>query len=94
MSFRTCFIISGTSTPDGQENDRVSGDLLSGGNVEEFAWAPDNSGIGYIADQESDGVFDLFGFSPDGDGTVVLSGSFSDADDGDVLFFEWVPLDK
>ena len=78
-----------TSTPDGQENDRVSGDLFSGGNVEEFKWAPDNSGIGYIADQENNEVFELFGSTPDGDETARLSGSFAEA--GDVLFFEWVP---
>ena len=31
----------------------------SGGNVEEFIWAPDGSGIGYIADQENGGIFKL-----------------------------------
>ena len=76
-----------TSTPDGQENDRVSGNLASGGNVEAFAWAPDNSGIGYIADQENNEVFELFGSTPDGAETARLSGSFAEA--GDVLFFEW-----
>ena len=74
---------------DGQFNDRVSGNLLAGGNVEEFRWAPDNSGIGYIADQENDGVFELFASLPDGEETAKLSGSIASA--GDVLFFEWVP---
>jgi hypothetical protein len=76
-----------TATPDGQENDRVSGELASGGNVEEFKWAPDNSGIGYIADQEANEVFELFASTPDGDEPARLSGSFAEA--GDVLFFEW-----
>jgi Tol biopolymer transport system component len=83
-----------TSTPDGQTNDRVSGDLSNGGNVEEFKWAPldisgISSGIGYIADQANDEVFELFASTPDGDETTRLSGSFAEA--GDVLFFEWVP---
>ena len=83
-----------TSTPDGQANDRVSGDLFSGGNVEDFKWAPldtsgISSGIGYIADQENDEVFALFASTPNGDEIARLSGSFAEA--GDVLFFEWVP---
>jgi hypothetical protein len=84
-----------TSTPDGDENDRVSGDLAIGGNVGEFIWAPrdnsgDSPGIGYIADQETNNVFELFGSTPDGDEKVNLSGSFAEDEDGDVLLFEWV----
>ena len=83
-----------TSTPDGEENNRISGDIISGGNVQEFKWAPADTlgispGIGYIADQEIDEVFELFGSTPNGDETVTLSGEFAVA--GDVLFFEWVP---
>ena len=83
-----------TATPDGQEKKRVSGDLAIDGNVGEFIWAPrDNSGIspgiGYVADQNADEVFELFGSTPDGAEPLPLSGSF--ADDDDVLFFEWVP---
>jgi hypothetical protein len=85
-----------TATPDGQENDRVSGDLSSGDNGDEFKWAPLDSsdispGIGYIADQGNDGVFELFASTPNGDETANLSGSFAEDEDGDVLFFEWVP---
>jgi hypothetical protein len=80
-----------TATPDGQENDRISGDLSNGNNGGEikWAWAPDSSGVGYISDQENDGMFELFGSTPDGAETVTLSSSLSD--DSDVLFFEWVP---
>ena len=78
-----------TSTPDGQSNDRVSGNLFSGGNVEEFIWAPDSSSIGYITDQENIEVFELFASTPNGDETARLSGTVAEA--GDVLFFEWVP---
>ena len=80
-----------TSTPDGQVNDRVSGDLISGVNVLEFRWAPDeiNISIGYIADKNSNEVFELFASLPDGGETANLSGSIASA--GDVLFFEWVP---
>ncbi|MEX1352645.1 MAG: hypothetical protein AB1Z31_33545, partial [Desulfobacterales bacterium] len=77
--------------PDGEENDKVSGDLVIGGNVGEFIWAPDSSGIGYIADKLTDEVFELFESTPDGAETATLSGSFAEDEDGDVLFFEWVP---
>jgi Tol biopolymer transport system component len=83
-----------TATPDGEENRRVSGDLSSGDDGEEFkwAWAPDSSGIGYISDQENDGVFELFASTPNGDDEpATLSGSFAEDENGDVLFFEWVP---
>ena len=76
-------------TRDGQFNDRVSGNLVSGGNVESFRWAPDDSGIGYIADQNADGIFELFASLPNGGETATISGSIAGA--GDVLFFEWVP---
>ncbi len=61
----------------------------SGGNVQEFIWASEGSSVGYIADQETDEVFELFASTPDGDETVKLSGSFAEDEDGDVLFFEW-----
>jgi hypothetical protein len=35
--------------------------------------------------------FDLFASTPNGDETANLSGSFAEDEDGDVLFFEWVP---
>lgn len=84
-----------SATPDGQEKERVSGELSDGGNVGEYIWAPPDSsdissGIGYIADQNIDKVFELFASTPNGDGEPAeLSDSV--ADDGDVLFFEWVP---
>lgn len=80
-----------SASPDGEENDKVSGDLVIGGNVGEFIWAPDSSGIGYIADKLTDEVFELFESTPDGAETATLSGSFAEDEDGDVLFFEWVP---
>ena len=78
-----------TSTPDGQTNDGVCGELEDGSLVESFAWAPDNSGIGYIADQVSLGFFELFASLADGRRNSKLSGAI--ASSGDVLAFEWVP---
>ena len=78
--------------PDGDDDLRISGDLTDAGDVTDFSWAPDSSGVGYIADQETDGVFELFASTPDGaDEPVKLSGSLAEVEDGDVLFFEWVP---
>ena len=53
-----------TSTPDGLENDTVSNlpDPLTNPdrNVQNFEWRPDSTLIAYIADQDSDQVFELF----------------------------------
>ena len=82
-----------TSTPDGKVNDIVSGTSMAGAGVAEsgtgFAWAADSSGVGYIADQDTDEVFELFASQPDGSDNTQLSGDL--VVDGDVFAFEWVP---
>jgi Tol biopolymer transport system component len=80
-----------TSAPDGSTNDRVSGTPMAGQGVSQFgwAWAPDSSAIGYIADQNTPGVDELFASQPDGGQNTRLSGNL--ANGGDVFEFEWVP---
>jgi hypothetical protein len=80
-----------TNTPKGNQisNERISGGPAPGGNVTEFQWAPDSSGVGYIADQNTDEVFELFVSLPAGGDNTLLSGSLVNG--GDVFAFEWVP---
>jgi hypothetical protein len=82
-----------TSTPDGNVNDLVSDTSMAGAGISAsgaaFGWAPDDSGIGYIADQDTSEVDELFASEPDGDDNSRLSGPLVGG--GDVLFFDWVP---
>jgi Tol biopolymer transport system component len=74
----------------------VSGAVMAGTGIKlisegmyAFAWAPDSSGVGYIADQNTDGIFELFASLPDGGNNTLLSGTLVNG--GDVVAFEWVP---
>lgn len=80
-----------TNTPRGDQisNKRISGSLPPGGDVTEFQWAPDSSGVGYIADQNTDNTFELFASLPAGGDNTLLSGSLVSG--GNVFAFEWVP---
>ena len=87
-----------TTDPEGLENDRVSGTLPSGGDVDEFKWDDDDlaPSIGYLANQISVFVIELFASLPDGDENTRLSSDLVDENgdpeaDGDVSAFEWVP---
>lgn len=81
-----------TSTSDGNVNDLVSDTSMAGIGIADlgaaFLWAPDDLGIGYIADQNTAGVDELFASEPDGDDNTRLSGTL--VGEGDVLFFDWV----
>ena len=76
------------------DNTRVSGDLVAGGNVQQFAWAPDSGRIAYRADQTIDGQFELFVTQPDQQADVRASLALVDpavepgAVDSD---FAWAP---
>lgn len=65
------------STADGRTNERVSGAMASGGDVQtsegEVRWSPDDSRIAYRADQNTNGADQLFTSTPDGfaNNTVV-----------------------
>jgi hypothetical protein len=85
-----------TTDPEGLDNDRVSGTLPSGGNVDEFKWDDFGLSIGYLANQISVSVIELFASLPDGKENTRLSSGLVDgigdpAADSDVSAFEWVP---
>jgi Tol biopolymer transport system component len=77
-------------TPDnGQTTTKLSGTMVSGGNVVDFAISPDGSFVAYLADQETKGQFELYTV-PVGGGTVInisrLSGTILE-----VIEFAWAP---
>jgi Tol biopolymer transport system component len=83
-----------TSTPDGTDNDEISAIdpiVVPGSNVFDFAWAPDSSLIAYRADQDIDGVFELYTTQPDGSTIPVKVSSLDPiaVPDGDVGTFAW-----
>ena len=87
-----------TTDEEGSDNDKVSGSLPSGGDVDEFKWDDDAlaPSIGYLANQISVFVIELFASLPDGDANTRLSSDLVDENgdpvaDGDVSDFEWVP---
>ena len=77
------------STLDGASIVKLSGNLVSGGNVVDFAISPDGRFVAYLADQETKGTFELYTV-PVGGGTVInvsqLSGTILE-----VLEFAWAP---
>lgn len=68
----------------------MSAPLTAGGAVKRFSWSPDSSRVAYLADQDSDDVFELYVSrwigNRDGD---KLSGPL--AAGGDVQAFAWSP---
>jgi Tol biopolymer transport system component len=85
-----------TTDPDGSKNNRISGTLLSDGDVDEFKWDELGSSIGYLANQISLILTDLFASLPDGVANTRLSSDLVDENgdpepNGDVFAFEWVP---
>ena len=80
-----------TSLPDtAVGNTKVSGKMQASGSVRsDFKWAEDTSGLGYVADQITDEVFELFETLPDGSKSKKVSGTL--ALNGDVYEFDFVP---
>jgi Tol biopolymer transport system component len=62
-----------TSFPDGTGNVKISGPLVSGGEVFGAVWSPDSARMAYSADQIVDGRDDLFVSSADGASNVQVS---------------------
>jgi Tol biopolymer transport system component len=58
------------STLDGASIVKLSGNLVSGGNVVDFAISPDGRFVAYLADQETKGLFELYTV-PVGGGTII-----------------------
>jgi WD40-like Beta Propeller Repeat len=59
------------------------------GDVVDFAWSPDSSRIGYIADGDTLGVFELFTNVAFGTSKFKVSGTLTQG--GDVTSFAWAP---
>src|SRR5262245_11928028 len=55
------------------QGNRLNSALVSGGDVAEFQVAPDGSRVVYRADQDVDGVFELFSVSIDGGAAIKLN---------------------
>ncbi len=66
---------------------KVNGFLTPNGDVESFAWAPDDSKIAYRADQMVNDQWELFVSNPDGTGNLRLNGALV----SDVTSFAWSP---
>lgn len=70
---------------------RVSGPMVPGGALASdfvsFAWSPDSSRIAYRADQDIDGLVELFVSTPDGVSNVRVSGALN----ANLEQFEWAP---
>jgi len=85
--------------PDGSDNDKVSGTLPNGGDVVEFKWNDHDTvdtSVGYLANQISVTVNELFASLPNGTENTRLSSNLVDSNgnpeaDGNVSAFEWVP---
>ena len=77
---------------DGSNNVKVSGTLVSGGNVDDdISWAPDSSRIAYFADQDSDETDELYTSEPDGSNNVKVSGSMVSGGNVLALTAQWAP---
>ena len=74
---------------NGQTITKLSGSMVSGGNVVEFAVSPNGRFVAYRADQETKGMFELYTV-PIGGGPVInisqLSGTILRVED-----FAWAP---
>jgi Tol biopolymer transport system component len=78
-----------TTTPTraaGVSSTVVSGPLVAGGDVRTFAWSPAGTRIAYLADQNIDGVEELFVTSPITGAPSVVNMPLAD---GAVITFAW-----
>ncbi len=86
-----------TATPDGTENDVISDlpDPLTNPDrdVQDFEWASDSNSIAYIADQNTDEVFELY-VSPSDSNTPNFKVSGAALDGGGIKELEPVPSGK
>jgi Tol biopolymer transport system component len=68
-----------TSTPTGGANTRISGSYTGSERdaLDAFSWAPDSSRIAYIADENTDEIFELYTVQPDGSGRLKVSANIT-----------------
>jgi Tol biopolymer transport system component len=79
-----------SSADNANDNQKVNGVLVLGGNVAQYGWAPDGSRIAYRADQIMDGAVELWTSTPTGGSNVQVSGPSSTGNE-DVTLFTWAP---
>jgi hypothetical protein len=77
------------SSLDGASIVKLSGNLVSGGNVVDFAISPDGRFVAYLADQETKGLFELYTV-PVGGGTII-NVSRKSSTILEVKDFAWAP---
>ena len=75
--------------PEADMVTKLSGSLVTGGDVSAWSLSPDGRWIAYLADQETDGVVELFVAAIDGSGTNKVSATLPVS--GDVNEFAWSP---
>ena len=68
----------------------ISGTLITGGQVIQYAWSPDSALIAYRADQFVDEQFELFTGTPIGNRLPILISRLT-LDGSDVIDFSWSP---
>jgi hypothetical protein len=82
-----------TSTPDGLNNDLVS-DIpplpIVNRNVRDFQWQPSSTNIAYVADQDTDGKFELY-VSPKDSNTGNLKVSGTTMTGTGLTVYDWAP---
>ena len=84
-----------SATSDGSSKSKLSGMLpgggLNGGDVISFVWATNSSGVAYLADQDTDQVFELYSATFDGSSNNKLSGAPLPGGGGRVTTYDWAP---
>jgi len=76
---------------DGTDNRRVNGAREANRQVQSFKWSPAGSHIAYVADQDTDNVYELYSSAPDGLDNQKVDGPLADGGFGFVASFLWSP---
>jgi Tol biopolymer transport system component len=75
---------------DGTGRIKVSGTMVLNGDVQNWsptwAWFPDDSKIAYTADQDTDGVDELYVVNSDGTGRIKVSGTMVSGGNIDIIY--------
>lgn len=81
-----------TTKPDGTSLNKVSGTLTSNGDVifYLYEWSPDSLYLAYVADQDTDSLFEIYTVKPSGLDNIKISGT-AVASQGLIEDFSWSP---